>query len=77
MRGYEILRRHGVSTDILCVVSANNVGCRAEVYGFFKEIGASCVTFLPLVEPRPDAPGGVSPDTVPSEAWGDFLYFIT
>lgn len=73
MRGYGILKRHGVPTDILCVVSANNVGHAAEVYGFFKEIGASYVTFLPLVEPRPDAPGGVSPDTVPAEAWGDFL----
>ncbi|MCX6571692.1 MAG: anaerobic sulfatase maturase [Candidatus Aminicenantes bacterium] len=73
MRGYGILRRHGVPTDILCVVGANNVGHPAEVYGFFKEIGASYVTFLPLVEPRLDAPGGVSPDTVPAEAWGDFL----
>jgi len=73
MGGYELLRRHGVSTDILCVVNAKNVRCPAEVYGFFREIGASYVTFLPLVEPRPDAPGGVSPDTVPSEAWGDFL----
>ncbi len=73
MRGYDILRRHGVPTDILCVVSAYNVRRPAEVYGFFREIGASYVTFLPLVERRPDAPGGVSPDTVPSEAWGDFL----
>jgi uncharacterized protein len=73
MRGYEILRRHLVPTDILCVVSAANVAHPAEVYGFFREIGASYVTFLPLVEPRPDAQGGVSPDTVPAEAWGDFL----
>ncbi len=73
MRGCEILRRHGVPTDVLCVVSAHNVRSPAEVYGFFKRIDASYVTFLPLVEPRPDAPGGVSPDTVPAEAWGDFL----
>ena len=73
MRGHEVLRRHGVPADILCVVSAANVGHPAKVYGFFREIGASYVTFLPLVERRPDAPGGVSPDTVPSEAWGDFL----
>jgi uncharacterized protein len=73
MRGYGILRRLGVPTDILCVVSANNVGHPAEVYGFFKEIGTSYVTFLPLVEPRPNEPGGVSPETVPADAWGDFL----
>src|SRR4030042_3190810 len=73
MRGYGILRRHGVPTDILCVVGAHNVGCPLEVYGFFREIGASYVTLLPLVERRPETPGGVSPDTVPPEAWGDFL----
>jgi uncharacterized protein len=73
MRGYEILRRHGVLSDILCVVSAHNVRSPAEVYRFFKRISASYLTFLPLVESRPDAPGGVSPDTVPAEAWGDFL----
>ncbi len=73
MRGYGILRRHGVPTDILCVVGAHNVRHPTEVYSFFKRIGASYVTFLPLVEPQPDAPGGVSPDTVPAEAWGDFL----
>jgi uncharacterized protein len=73
MRGHEILRQHGVPIDILCVVSANNVRRPGEVYGFFREIGASYVTFLPLVERRLEAPGGVSPDTVPSDAWGDFL----
>lgn len=73
MRGYELLRRHGVPTDILCVVSAQTVRRPADVHGFFKGIGASYVTFLPLVEPLSGAPGGVSPDTVPAEAWGDFL----
>ncbi len=73
MRGYEILRRHRVPTDILCVVGAHNVRTPAEVYRFFKSIGASYVTFLPLVEPLPEAPGGVGPDTVPAESWGKFL----
>jgi uncharacterized protein len=73
MRGWEILRRHGVPTDVLCVVSAHNARRPGKVYGFFKRIGASHVTFLPLVEARADAPRGVSPATVPAEAWGDFL----
>jgi len=73
MRGHGTLRRHGVPADILCVVSAENVRRPAEVYGFFREIGTSYVTFLPLVEPRPDAPGGVSADSVPPGDWGDFL----
>ena len=73
MRGYELLRRHRVPTDILCVVGAHNVRRPAEVYGFFKRIGAPYVSFLPLVDRRPESPGGVSPDTVPAEAWGEFL----
>ncbi len=73
MRGYEILQRFGITNDILCVVGAHNVRHPAEVYDFFKRIGASYVTFLPLVERQPAAPGGVSLDTVPAEAWGEFL----
>jgi uncharacterized protein len=73
MRGYDVLRRHGVPTDILCVIGAHNAGRPLEVYGFFRGLGASFVTFLPLVEPHPEAPGGVSPETVPPKAWGDFL----
>ena len=73
IRGWEILRQHGVPTDILCVVSAANVTRPLDVYGFFRDIGASYVTFLPLVIPEPGATSGASPDSVPSEAWGDFL----
>ncbi len=73
MRGYEILRRHGVSTDILCVVSSHNAPHPGEVYRFFKTIGASSVTFLPLVEQAPGPAAAVTPETVPAEAWGDFL----
>ena len=71
--GYELLRRHGVSTDILCVVNAHNVRHPLEVYRFFKQIEASYVTFLPLVGQHPGRSGGVSADTVPAEAWGFFL----
>ncbi len=73
MRGWEVLRGHGVPADILCVVGASNAGRPLDVYGFFREIGASFVTFLPLVVPTPGQPGGVSPETVSPEAWGDFL----
>jgi uncharacterized protein len=73
MRGYEILRRYGVPTDILCVVGSHNAGRPLDVYGFFREIGASFVTFLPLVERRPDLARAVSPESVRPEAWGEFL----
>jgi uncharacterized protein len=76
MRGYRLLRKHGVSTDILCVVNADNVRHPLEVYRFFKQIEATYVSFLPMVEPQPDAEDGVSPLTVPADAWGDFLCTI-
>jgi uncharacterized protein len=71
MRGYKLLRKHGVYTDILCVVNAENALFPLQVYRFFKQINAQYITFLPLVEP--DDRGGVTHDSVPAEAWGEFL----
>jgi len=73
LRGYDVLRRHGVATEILCVVGAHNAGRPVDVYRFFREIGARFVSFLPLVEPRPGASSGVSADSVSPGAWGEFL----
>jgi uncharacterized protein len=73
LRGYEVLRRHGVPADILCVVGAHNAGRASEVYGFFREIGASYVTFLPLVERRLGSTNEASASSVSPEAWGEFL----
>ena len=73
MRGYELLVRHGAPTDILCVVGLHNAQYPADVYGFFKRIGASHVTFLPLVEQQQGAPHEVTPETVRPESWGEFL----
>jgi uncharacterized protein len=75
MRGYELLQEHGVYTDILCVVNAHNALFPLQVYRFFKQINAQYISFLPMVETQPDS-GGVSPITVPAEAWGTFLCTI-
>lgn len=71
MRGYRLLRKHGVPTEILCVVNAQNVLHPLKVYRFFKQLDARYITFLPLVEP--DGGGGVTRDSVPADAWGEFL----
>jgi uncharacterized protein len=76
MRGYHLLRQHGMTPDILCVVNAHNVQYATEVYRFFKQIKARYIGFLPLVEPRPKASGGVSRRSVPAEAFGQFLCTI-
>jgi uncharacterized protein len=70
MHAYELLRKHQVYCDILCVVNAHNVQHPTEVYRFFKQIKAPYLTFLPLVVPKADTDGGVSHHTVPAEAWG-------
>jgi len=73
MRGYELLRKHGVPADILCVVNAANVRFPADVYRFFKRIGAPYVSFLPMVWPPTDIRPEAGPESVPADAWGDFL----
>jgi uncharacterized protein len=76
MWGYRMLRRQEIPVDLLCVVHAQNVQHPLDVYHFFKEIGAQYLSFIPLVEPQPTAPGGVSERTVPADAFGDFLCAI-
>jgi uncharacterized protein len=76
MRGYELLREHGIPCDVLCVVHSQNVHHPLEVYRFFKQIKATSIGFLPLVEARADGDGAVSSLTVPSEAFGAFLCSI-
>jgi uncharacterized protein len=76
MRGYELMRQHGIACDILCVVHALNVHQPTEIYRFFKRIKAPYIGFLPLVEPQPEIDGAVSSSTVPSEAFGAFLCTI-
>jgi len=73
MRGYEVLRRHGVRADVLCVVGAHNAARPDRVYGFIKSIGAPTASFLPLVERRAETDAGVDPASVEPGAWGEFL----
>lgn len=76
IRGYELLRKHGVIPEILCVVNADNVKHPLIIYHYFKQLGGKYITFLPLVEPDPNLPKGVSIKSVPSEAYGGFLSAI-
>jgi len=76
MRGYDLLRKHRIPHDILCVVNSRNVRYPAEVYRFFKEIGGRFLGFLPLSEPHIESGGGFSDRTVPAEAFGSFLCTI-
>jgi uncharacterized protein len=73
LRGYELLRKHAVPADIVCVVHNLNVRHPLTVYRFFREIGCRYLGFLPAVERAPERPDGVGPYTPSAEAYGAFL----
>jgi len=51
MRGWELLRAHGVEVNILCTVHAANAGHPVEVYRYFRdELYAGFMQFIPIVE---------------------------
>jgi len=76
IRGYELLKNHGVLSEILCVVNADNVNHPLIIYNFFKQLGAEYITFLPLVEQDNGSETGVSKKSVPSKDFGMFLSAI-
>jgi len=76
LQGYKMLQQFGITSEILCVVHSQNVNHPLEVYNFFKSIGARFITFIPLVERLPGSPTGVTPDSVPAEAFGNFLVSV-
>jgi uncharacterized protein len=71
--GYELLRKYGISLEILCVVNSKNVESPLEIYNFFKSLHTGFLTFLPLVEAVPDCPGQVSSNSVTADKFGFFL----
>ena len=73
IRGYELLQKHEVTPEILCVISNDNVRYPLIIYNFFKSLGAKYITFLPLVEPDPASSTGASKKSVPSDEFGNFL----
>jgi uncharacterized protein len=51
IRGYELLRRHGVDVNILCTIHAANAEHPREVYRFFRDdLHARYLQFIPIVE---------------------------
>ena len=76
VRGFELLKKHGIIPEILCVVNAENVDNPLVIYNFFKKLGAKYITFLPLVEFQDGSLTGVSRKSVPSREFGTFLISI-
>ena len=77
-RGWDLLQRHGVDTNILCTVHAANQAFPLEVYRFLRDdLGARHLQLIPIVERVDDTgvPDGadVTDRSVDPVAWGAFL----
>ncbi len=72
VRAFELLQRHRVHCDVLCVLHSANAAAPLPVYRYFKELGVRWLQFLPLVERHPSGQG-VSERTASPEAVGDFF----
>jgi uncharacterized protein len=73
MRCYDLLRKHDIHTDIVCVVHNLNVRYPLSVYRFFRDMGCRYLGFLPVVERSLESEDGVSPHTPSAEDYGAFL----
>ena len=76
IKGYSLLKKYNITSEILCVVNAHNVNHPIEIYNFFKHLDTRYISFLPLVERKMDTTSDVDEDSVPSKAFGDFLTAI-
>ncbi len=71
VRGVEILQKHKVEFNILCVLSQANVERPRELYRFFKSLGVDNVQYIPLAEFQAD--GTPMPFTITPAQYGRFL----
>lgn len=76
LKGYELLKKHSVQTELLTVVTAGNVKYPIEVYRFLKTLGSGYLTFLPLVERDHESESGVGARSVAADDFGSFLIAI-
>jgi len=73
LRGFHLLKKHGIIPEVLCVVNSVNVKEPLKVYNFIKQLGPLYAAFLPLVEADPVSSLGVTLNSVPAKEFGLFL----
>ncbi|MBE0679086.1 MAG: anaerobic sulfatase maturase [Bacteroidales bacterium] len=76
MRGLDVIRKHNVPHEFLCVVSSDNVHAPLELYRFFRGLGAAYITFLPMVGKAGGSNGKASSRSVSPLDFGKFLSAI-
>jgi serine-type anaerobic sulfatase-maturating enzyme len=71
MQSIDLLKKHRVEFNILCVLSQANVGKAKELYRFYRGIGIDHMQFIPLAEF--DGKGNPLPFTITPTQYGRFL----
>jgi uncharacterized protein len=71
MKGFRLLKKHGVDFNALVVVSQANVGHGGKVFNYLVDQGATWIQFIPCTECHND--GRVTSHSVRGPEYGDFL----
>ncbi len=71
MESLELLKKHRVEFNVLCVLNRANVEMPKQLYRFFKELGVTQLQFIPLAEFDPE--GRPQPSSITAEQYGRFL----
>ena len=77
MKGLQLLRKHGVEHNILCVLNDTNVHHPEEVFRYLLNLGPRFLQFIPAIEwvQDPDDPRRrtLAPFSPAAEDYGEFL----
>lgn len=73
MRGIEVLRRHGVTFNILCVLGPHNIDQPRALMRFYRQQGFSHVQFIPEMDFQAMEPEKPADFQITPEQYGAFL----
>ena len=66
-----LLRRHRVEHNVLCMVTPRSIGRAREIVEFFTGLGLEFMQFIPCIERLPN--GDLAPWTITPQAYGEFM----
>ncbi len=73
MAGIDVLRRHSVEFNVLCVVGPHNVGRAVEIMRFFRSEGLEYLQFIPAMDFQSVEPEKPPAYLITAAEYGDFL----
>jgi uncharacterized protein len=73
MAGVDVLRRHGVDFNCLCVIGPHNVHRTRELMRFFRNEGFSHIQFIPAMDFQSTEPEKPAAYSISPEEYGEFL----